>query len=77
MDWAFLLDRSQNIIIGNNCSSYGSPNGGVPPGTSLAGPKFFLLYINYLESHVPLYKYVDDSTLFEICNMNDVSVLQE
>ena len=37
----------------------------------------FLLYINDLESHVPLYKYVDDSTLFEICKRNEVSVLQE
>ena len=26
---------------------------------------------------VPLYKYVDDSTLFEICNTTDVSVMQE
>ena len=26
---------------------------------------------------VPLYKYVDDSTLFEICDRNDVSVIQE
>ena len=33
----FLLDRSQKVIIGNNCSSSGSPNGGVPQGT-LSGP---------------------------------------
>ena len=39
----------------------------------------FLLYVNDLESNVPLYKYVDDSiyTLFEICNTTDASVLQE
>ena len=37
----------------------------------------FLLYINDLESHVPLYKYVDDSMVFEICSTNDVSVMQE
>ena len=73
---AFLLDRKQKVIIGNNCSSYGSPNGGVPHGT-LSDPKCFLLYFNDLESHVPLYKYVDDSTLFEICNTDDVSVMQE
>ena len=34
---AFLLDRSQKVIIGNNCSRSGSPNGGVPQGT-LSGP---------------------------------------
>ena len=39
--------------------------------------KVFLLYVNDLESNVPLYKYVDDSTLFEICNTTDVSVMQE
>ena len=37
----------------------------------------FLLYINDLESHVPLYKYVDDSTLFDIFNTTDESVRQE
>ena len=37
----------------------------------------FLLYVNDLEANVPLYKYVDDSTLFEICNTTDVSVMQE
>ena len=38
---------------------------------------FFLLYINDLETHVPLFKYVDDSTLFEICNTNEISDIQE
>ncbi|KAK2154960.1 hypothetical protein NP493_2121g00015 [Ridgeia piscesae] len=38
---------------------------------------FSLVYINDLRTIVPLYKYVDDSTLFEICDRNDVSVIQE
>ena len=38
----FLLDRSQKVIIGNNCSSSGSRNRGVPHGT-LSGPKCFLM----------------------------------
>ena len=39
--------------------------------------KCYLLYINDLESRVPLQTYVDDSTFFEICYMSDVSVIQE
>ena len=50
--------------------------GGVPQGT-LSGPKCFFVYINDLRTTVPLYKYVGDSTLFEICDRNDVSVIQE
>ena len=73
---AFLLDRQQQVKIGNIYSRTGSPNGGVPQGT-LSGPKCFLLYINDLETHVPLFKYVDDSTLFEICNTNEISEIQE
>ena len=72
----FLLDRTQRVKIGNEYSHSGHPNGGVPQGT-LSGPKCFLVYINDLRTTVPLYKYVDDSTLFEICDRNDVSVIQE
>ena len=35
------------------------------------------VYINDLETHVPLFKYVDDSTLFEICNTKEISEIQE
>ena len=73
---AFLLDRQQQVKIGNIYSRTGSPNGGVPQGT-LSGPKCFLLYINDLDTHVALFKYVDDSTLFEICNTNEISEIQE
>ncbi|KAK2173203.1 hypothetical protein NP493_892g00000 [Ridgeia piscesae] len=72
----FLLDRAQRVKIGNEYSHSGHPNGGVPQGT-LSGPKCFLVYISDLRTIVPLYKYVDDSTLFEICDRNDVSVIQE
>ncbi|KAK2192375.1 hypothetical protein NP493_32g09014 [Ridgeia piscesae] len=62
----FLLDRVQRVKIGNEYSHSGHPNGGVPQGT-LSGPKCFLVYINDLRTTIPLYKYIDDSTLFDIC----------
>ena len=43
----------------------------------MSGPKCFLMYINDLVTQLPLYKFVDDSTVFEICNTNEVSVIQE
>ena len=67
----FLCELSNSSVING-----GHPNGGVPQGT-LSGPKCFLVYINDLRTIVPLCKYVDDSTLFEICDRNDVSVIQE
>ena len=72
----FLLDRAQRVKIGNEYSHSGHPNGGVQQGT-LSGPKCFLVCINDLRTTVPLYKFVDDRTLFEICDRNDVSVIQE
>ena len=72
----FILDRAQRVKIRNEYSHSGYPNGGVPQRT-LAGPKCFLFYINDLRTIIPLYKYVDDSTLFEICDRNDVSIIQE
>ena len=72
----FLLDRDQRVKTGNEYSHYGHPNGRVPQGT-LSGLKCFLVYINDLKTTVPLYKHVDDSTLFEIYDINDVSIIQE
>ncbi len=60
----FQLDRTQQVKLGNHFSSPGHPKGGVPQGT-LLGPKCFLGYTNDLETPVLLYKYVDDSMLFE------------
>ena len=41
-------------------------------------PQFgFLVYINDLRTPCSIYKYVDDSTIFEICNPTSVSVLQQ
>ena len=53
-----------------------SGHGGDPQET-ICGPKWFMMHINDLSTPVPLYKYVDDSTLFEICEMNSISLMQE
>ena len=71
----FLLDRTQQVKIGKKFSPPGHSKGGVPQGT-LLGHKCFLVYINDLETPVPLYTYVDDSTLFEICHRKSESVIQ-
>jgi hypothetical protein len=73
---AFLLDRQHRVRIGDVLSDPGSPNGGVPQGT-LSGPKNFLVHINDLTTPCPTYKYVDDSTIFEICGPGTVSKLQD
>ena len=43
---AFLLDRQQQVKIGNIYSRTGSQNGGEPQGT-LSGPKCFFIIIIY------------------------------
>ena len=73
---AFLLNRTQKVRIGNEYYHTGSPNGGVPQRT-ICGPKCFLVYINDLTTTVPMYKYVDDSTIFEICEFGGTSGIQE
>ena len=73
---AFLLDREQRVKVGNAVSKPGYPNGGVPQGT-LSGPKHFLVHINDLQTPCPIYKYVDDSIIFEISNQDMVSVIHD
>ena len=73
---SFLLDRTQQVKIGKTVSSVGNPNGGVPQGT-VSGPRNFKMYINDLTTIAPIYKYVDDSTLFEVCHEGDNTCIQE
>ena len=73
---SFLLDRTQQVKIGKTVSSVGNPNGGVPQGT-VSGPRNVIMYINELTTIAPIYKYVDDSTLFEVCHEGDNTCIQE
>ena len=47
------------------------------PQSTICGPKFFLVYINDLTTTVSMCKYVDDSTIFEICEFGGMPVIQE
>ena len=62
---SFLLNRTQQVKIGKTVSSVGYPKGGVPQGT-VSGPRNFIIFINDLTTIAPIYKYVDDSTIFEV-----------
>ena len=71
-----LLDRTQQVKIGKTVSSVENPNGGVPQGT-VSGPRNFIMYINDLTTIAPIHKYVDDSTIFEVCHEGDNTQIQE
>ena len=64
------------VNISDTVSNIGYPDGGVPQGT-LSGPKNVLVQINDLQTPCPIFKYVDDSTVFDVCNNTSVPMLQE
>ena len=74
--WMATLDLAQRLKTGNYYSNSCHPNGGVPERTE-SEHKCFLVYITDLRMTVPLYKYVEDSMLFEICDRKDATVIQE
>ena len=71
-----LLNRTQQVKIGKTVSSDGYPKGGVPQGT-VSDPRHFIMFINDLPTTAPIYKYVDDSTIFEVCQEGDTTQIQE
>ena len=44
---------------------------------TLPAPKNFLVQINDLQPPCPIFKYVDDSTIFDVCNNTSGPILQE
>ena len=77
LNWCadFLKDRNLRVKLGQIKSSWRQLNGSVPQGTKL-GPIFFLIMINDLGSHLTMYKYVDDCTVYEIVSKSTTSTLQ-
>ena len=73
---AFLIDRQQSVKIGDTMSNIGYTNGGVHQVT-LSGPNNFLVEINDLQTPCPIFKYVEDSTVFDVCNNTSVPMPQE
>ena len=64
---SFLCQRQQRVKIAKDVSPWSVLNAGVPQGT-LLGPVCFLLHINDLKTSCDTYKYVDDSTAWEVCS---------
>ena len=62
----FLCERRQWVKLGQHLSEWSQVRAGVPQGT-LVGPISFLLHINHLQTVVSHVKYVDDSSLWEVC----------
>ena len=73
---SFLLNRTQQVKIVKTVSSVGYPKVSVPQGT-VSGPRNFIMFINDLTTTAPIYKYVDDSTIFEVCQEGDTTQIQE
>ena len=71
---SFLCQRQQRVRINSHVSEWKSPAGGTPQGTK-SGPKDFKHIVRDMRAKLPLYKYVDDTTLSEVCTRGKPSTL--
>ena len=80
LNWCanFLHNHQQHVKVGHSRSSWKPVCAGVPQGTKL-GPLIFLVMVNDLSTVLPLYKYVDDCTVYEAISASatDSSILQQ
>ena len=76
MDWqkAFLTRITQRIKLANTISDWIQMAGGVPQGT-LSVPENFLKMVDDLHTDVDDVKFVDDVTLYEVCNTHSQNKL--
>ena len=77
LNWCanFLTNRKQRVCLDSFSSPWKHVHAGVPQGTKL-GPLFFVVMVNDLLTDLPLYKYVDDCTIYEVVTKGESSILQ-
>ena len=77
LNWCanFLTNRKQHVCLNSFSSPWKHVHAGVPQGTKL-GPLFFLVMVNDLRTDLPLYKYVDHCTIYEVVTKGESSILQ-
>ena len=73
----FLCERRQWVKVGQSAlSNWVTINGGVPQGT-LCGPEVFVHMVSDLQTDIPGVKFVDDTTLVEICAAGQEPKMQQ
>ena len=73
---AFLCHRKQRVKLGDTTSEWSFINGGVPQGTKL-GPLLFIIMLTDLQPVLPVVKYVDDTTVYDVLKTGQNGLLQE
>ena len=78
LNWCanFRTNQKQRVCLNSFFSPWKHVHAGVPQGTKL-GSLFFLVMVNDLRtSDLPLYKYVDDCTIYEVLTKGESSILE-